>query len=443
VLTFSHAVVLGHGLLDLDALPVPLPVLLWTAGAAVLGTAVLLGRRGRSAHPRWAVRPLPPVVTRVVDHAATRVLLRAVGLLGLALVLAAAAFGTDSAATNPAPRLLYAVFWGGLVIASLLLGPVWRRVNPLRALTALLARAAGDPEERGARPLPDTLGYLPAAVALLVFVWAELVLPHRPSLVLLVVAGGLLAQLGLASRYGSAWYERGDPFEVVSDLVGRLSVWGRDDQGRIALVNPRVKLAALAPAGVVSAGARPVVPPGLEAVVSVVVGAAVFENLTELPAWGNLFVTSSAGVRIAAETVLLVACIAVVLAVAAAATRRDALAPALVPLLAAYGFVHHLGVLLIDGQVALAQVSDPFDAGWDVLGTATRPVDIEIISSAVSAVLHLGVFLGLHLLAVVAADDLVAGRLPPRHARAAQTGVRALVTVSAVGGIALLLATSA
>ena len=64
-----------------------------------------------------------------------------------ALVATAALAGPGETERNLAPWALYVTFWVGLVPASLLLGPVWRVVNPLRllhrALRVLLPRSPG------------------------------------------------------------------------------------------------------------------------------------------------------------------------------------------------------------------------------------------------------------------------------------------------------------
>ena len=92
------------------------------------------------------------------------------------LVTVVAVAGPDETSRNLAPWVLYVTFWVGLVPASLLLGPVWRVVNPLRLLHRGLRAVL--PVAPGAGRLP-ALGLWPAAVSLLVFLWLELVYPDR------------------------------------------------------------------------------------------------------------------------------------------------------------------------------------------------------------------------------------------------------------------------
>lgn len=99
-------------------------------------------------------RPLP-ALDRVADARATRVALRGLGLVLFAGFLVVAWLGSDDNGTqNPAPTWFYVWFWVGMVPASLLLGPVWCQLNPLRPLSGA-ARALLRVRPRA---LPDRLG---------------------------------------------------------------------------------------------------------------------------------------------------------------------------------------------------------------------------------------------------------------------------------------------
>jgi hypothetical protein len=194
--------VLAHGIGGRADLPVPLTLAVYAAGLTVVVSflaLVLLWRRPR-LRGAAAGRPLPAVVERVVDGPVLRPVLQLV-VLGLTLlVVVVALFGPLSANDNLAPYVLYVTLWVGLIPASLLLGPVWAYVNPLRTLHGLLARLTGPAPAADRLP---ALGYWPAAVALLCFVWLELVLPDRadPRTV-----GVFLVLYGVAQLVGGLWF---------------------------------------------------------------------------------------------------------------------------------------------------------------------------------------------------------------------------------------------
>ena len=173
----------------------------------------------------------------VLDSPALTLILRVLALALSALVVVVAFTGPHDIPANLAPWAFYIQFWVGLVFASLVLGPVWRRVNPLRSISWLLSRASGDAP--GAAALPR-LGYWPAVVALLSYVYLELAFPGRspPAIVGMYVVVYAIVQLAAALWYGAGWFARGDAFEVYSTLVGRLSPLGRRDDGVLVVRNP-------------------------------------------------------------------------------------------------------------------------------------------------------------------------------------------------------------
>lgn len=416
---------LAHGFGDIGDLPVTLPVLLAIAGGAVMGTAALLGVRATNserpgARPGWR---LPAGVTAVADHPVARGLLRAgaAALLGLAAVTAA--LGADDFLTNPAPALFFAAFWVGvLLVGSVLLGPVWRVANPLRAVSAGLARLSGDPHDELVRPLPERLGVWPAAAMLAVVVWAELVATRQPITVLLLLAAYALTQVGAATVYGRAWYRHGDGFEVYSTTVGWLAPLGRDPAGTLVVRSPRRRLAALE------------APAGLLAVIAVLLGGHLFDNLGDTLAWQQVLFGRP---RAALQTAGLAACIGAVGALGAGVTRARFLRPALVPLVVAYGVAHYFGPLLVELQHAAITLSDPFGRGADLLGLTGQEVTYEAVPAALAAVGQLVAFIGFHVLAVIVAHDRAFARYDPRGARAVQFPLRVLLVVSVVGGVAL------
>ncbi|TIL81498.1 MAG: hypothetical protein E5Y76_04845, partial [Mesorhizobium sp.] len=57
----------------------------------------------------------------------------------------------------------------------------------------------------------------------------------------------------------------------------------------------------------------------------------------------------------------------------------------IVPIALAYHVAHYLTALLVDGQYALAALSDPFTLGWNLFGTATMPIEAGVAAGAGSA----------------------------------------------------------
>ncbi|MCA1670748.1 MAG: hypothetical protein LC799_00595, partial [Actinobacteria bacterium] len=163
-----------------------------------------------------------------------------VALLALVLVFAVGFLGPPEADRNLAPWAFYVTFWVGLVPASLLLGPVWRALNPLRLLQSGLARLLRVDRRHGLWELPPQVGYWPATASLGVFAWFELVYPasSEPRAVAVLILSYAIVHTGAGVCFGSRWFNRGDGFEVYSTLLGALAPVGRHADGRLALRNP-------------------------------------------------------------------------------------------------------------------------------------------------------------------------------------------------------------
>ncbi|MGP4025552.1 hypothetical protein [Actinomadura sp. 3N407] len=121
-------------------LPIPFWPAVTGAAAAVLISFAATGLWWRASRLRGdaAGRPLPDAVQQVADGPVLRWTLRLAGLGLAAFVAVAALLGPDDR-LNPTAGMVYVVFWAGLIPASLLAGPVWRRLNPLRTVHHAIA----------------------------------------------------------------------------------------------------------------------------------------------------------------------------------------------------------------------------------------------------------------------------------------------------------------
>jgi hypothetical protein len=141
----------------------------------------------------------------------------AVALLGL--TIAAGLWGTPSPVANIAPTLFWVGMMLGLAVVTAVLGDVFQIVNPWRVLLRLL--------HVGARPLrryPPALASWPAFTCYLALSWLELMAPPRPSL----LAWALLAYTGLtaggAALFGrDAWFRHAELFSVFFRISGMLA----------------------------------------------------------------------------------------------------------------------------------------------------------------------------------------------------------------------------
>lgn len=438
----AAGVVIAHGVGSREDLPLPLTYAIAGAVVALLVSFVALGVLWRTPRLTSADGPaLPDAVIRVADATVTRALLRALGVLVFAWVVMAAVFGRDDA-LNPTAGAVYVLLWIGVPLASVLLGPVWRLLNPLRTLHIGLSRALGTRPEDGLAGLPRRLGVWPAAGALLAFVWLELVAPGNTTLPVLrlFLAGYVSIQLVAATYFGSGWFAVGDGFESFSDLLGRCAPIGRRTDRRLGWRNPLASLATTPPI------------PGLFAVVGVLLGSTAFDSLSNSPWWVTRLQESPLSQTVTGTLGLLatVALVTGAFAAAAAVSGRGggvptpqvaaAFAPTLVPIIVGYFVAHYWSLLIAIGQQTLIQMSDPLGTGANWLGLSDRGIDFTLIDPTFVALLQVTAIVAGHVLGVVLAHEKALQLFPARQAVTGQLPMLALMVGYTVGGLTLLFA---
>jgi hypothetical protein len=434
--------VFAHGVGGAQDLPIPAEFAIAGASAALAISFVVLALAWRT--PRYDAatsgRPAPARLVSLVDSPYFRGALRALGLAFFLYVAWAAVAGPDLL-VNPTFGVVYVILWVGLVPASLLFGAFYKAVSPVRTINLLVSRLIGGDPDHGMFELPRWVGYWPAAAGLFAFVWLELVYPDATYLgpVRLWFAVYVAVLLVGSALFGSQWFERADPFEVYSTLVGHLSVFGRREDGTLVLRSPLANLDAV-PAG-----------PGLVAVVAVLFGSTAFDSFKDSNVWLRFTQTTSLNVTWVNTGVLLVFCavvaVSLALATIAAAPREGVrrtdlpalFAHSVVPIIVGYMVAHYLTYFVESGQQTLIQLSDPMATGANLLGTGDWQVNYWLSTNptflAVTKVL--AVVTG-HVVGVVAAHDRAMKLLPKRHQLTGQLPLLAVMVFYTVTGLYLL-----
>ncbi|MFC7382271.1 hypothetical protein [Sphaerisporangium rhizosphaerae] len=435
---------LAHGIGGRQDLPIPFPAAMAGAVLALLVSFAALGALWTEPRLAGALRYARPVsagVRSLVSLPAWRWSWRVAGLLAAAYFCLGLLFGPDRSA-NPTAGVFYVLFWVGLIPLSLLFGPIWRTLNPLRTLHLLACSALGRDPRRGVRPLPDRLGYWPAAAGLLAFTWLELVAPERATLPVIGawLAVYCVAMLAGAAVFGSGWFDKGDAFEAYSGLIGRLAPVGRNPDGTLTWRNPLHGMAGLEPA------------PGLTALVVLLLGSTMYDSLSNAPFWVR-FVQESPLPAPVPGTAGLVVVIGLVLAAylgatalagrwggAASGTTAGELAHSIVPIAVGYLVAHYFTLLLLEGQRTISLLSDPLVTGADWLGTAGWKVSAAGTSPAAIAMLQVTVIVLGHVMGTVLAHDRALTLFPRRTAVKGQVPLLVLMVAYTVTGLLLLFA---
>jgi len=430
----------AHGFGGAEDLPIPAEYAIAGACAALAVSFIVLALAWRT--PRFDTgqdRRILDRVTSLVNSAWFLPLVRTLGFVFFLYVGAAAVFGADSL-INPFFGVFYVLLWVGIVPLSLLFGPFFKAVSPVRTINGLLARASGSDPDVGLRDYPSRLGYWPAALGLLAFVWIELIYPFGTELgpVRLWCATYLAVMLIGGAVWGNAFYEHADPFEVYSTFVGHLSPWARGEEG-IVLVNPLAHLTRIP------------LRPGIVAVCAVLLGSTAFDSFKSSEFW--LGQVQNADIPIAWLDLFgmlgLILVVGVAFTVATMATGihdghtrwslPGAYGHSLVPIIVGYIAAHYLSYLVEKGQETLILLSDPFSNGADLIGMSNRAVNywLSFHPTFLSVTKVLGVVVG-HVLAVIAAHDTAVRLLPKRHQLSGQLPLLLVMVGFTVGGLYLL-----
>ncbi|MFD0690192.1 hypothetical protein [Actinomadura fibrosa] len=436
-LTGAH--VLAHGLGGRTDLPLDAVTAIAGGGAAVAASFLALTAAWKRPRLRPdGGRPLPSGLARVLDSRALTTAGRALALAATAFVVAVAFAGPPTDRANLAPWALFVTFWVGLVPASVLLGPVWRRVNPLRTLHAALCHLTRTDPSCGRRPLPERLGYWPAAAWLTAFVWQELVAPHRsdPRVVGALILGYAAVNTALAWWFGRDWFTRGDGFEAYSSLLARLCPLGRRPDGTLVLRTPLT--------GLMTGAAEP----GLVATACVLIGSTGFDGITRTTYWRDNVDPSS----IVAGTLGLAAAIGAVTVLYVAAMRASGaltgedpaaqpgrFASTLLPIALGYTVAHYFSFFVLEGQTTFILASDPFGTGLNLLGSTGYRVDYGLASPTVIAQVQVNAIVLGHIAGTIAAHDLALRTLPAERALRGQLPIAVvMVALTCFGLFALL-----
>ncbi len=337
----------------------PLPFVAYLIGAAIAVAAsfaiILLG------DPRPPTAPAEPRIRTVPRW--LRGLLRAIGLVGWSwIVLQTIAGGYSDA--DVSSLFLWVYGWVGLALVSAFLGPVWSWIDPFTTLYDIGAAVSRRVGLGGvsARPWPPRLGSWVAVAGMAFFVWLELIakVTQGRNLGLVLMAYTVVTLAGMAQYGRDAWRERAEVFSVWFAILGRIApfaLMGAPEDGRVA----RRPYAS----GLVAAAWT------TEAVVIVALGTGsiIYDGLSQTTTFYSLF--GFPGIPMG--TLLLVAFLGALTGAVLWVARSVGLAAmgaGLLPVALGYLIAHYLSFLLVDGQRLIVAISDPFQQGWDLFGTA-------------------------------------------------------------------------
>ena len=432
---------LAHGLGGRLDLPVPIWLFAYGAATVVVVSFVALGvlwKRPR-LEPAPEGRPLPQPLQRVLTSRPLEAVVRSLSVATFAVVLLAAAAGSETPLENFGNVFVFTTFWVGLAFAHALFGNWWATLSPWDTVARFLGIG-----EHPRREYPLAWGMWASAFVLLAFVWFELVYQEWVSssprgLAVAIIVYTVVTLAGMAVFGRRAWNEHGEGFAVYFRLLALMAPLARAADGRVVLRTPLAGLSGLRPR------------PGLVAFVMVVIGSTTFDGFSGTTAWQGWTDELSPLAGAAVATLGLVTAIglaagayalAMLAASGIAATPWHPLAVrfvhSLVPIAFAYVAAHYFSLLVLEGQIGIALASDPLGLGWNLFGTAARAVDYALLSAAAIWYVQVAAIVLGHVAGVVLAHDRALTAFRAAQAVRTQYALLGVMVLFTIGGLVIL-----
>jgi hypothetical protein len=415
----------AHALVGRKDLPVPAWLFAWGASLVLIISFALLSvawTEVRLQKEDW--RPLPGWVSAVALGPVTDAFCGLVGVGLFFLVLYAGFRGIEDPTQNFSVIFVFYTFWLGMVLASVLLGDVFRAFNPWRAIGRAVSGGfrlvAG---QRAPAPFtyPERLGRWPAVLGVLLFVWLELIAgggaspsPHRIAVATVIYSGVTFVCMGLFGVEG--WISRGEAFNAYFGMFSQLAPFeAREERvGRRKFLTGAPQWAAI---------------PGAAGLVLVSIAVTSFDGAQEGVLSGAIQWTfdrgADAGLSLpnsfrVANTIWLLIVFAGVSAlywlgvqgmhtVRGSPRVRDlgrSFAHTLIPIALAYLVAHYFSAFLYQEQAQFTYIlSDPLGHGSDLFGTAGGGINYGIVSSNTVWYVQVAALVVGHVVALTLAHD--------------------------------------
>ena len=420
--------VYAHGFGERYDLPVPLWLYIWGAAAVVLISFLAMIRFLKRPRDQAFVDKyftVPRLVTRIALHNFLGRMLEVIGVAIFLGVVVAGFIGSANPNYNVAPTLLWVIWWVGFAYLSAILGNLWIVINPWNTLykwsESIYHKVRPNRSFSLNCAYPSHWGVWPAVVLFIGFAWFELAYakPALPIKIATATLGySLITWLGMAVYGRSVWLRTGECFSVVFGLLARFSPtechvsdtayckecslrcefrlgYCRDCPEcleRASGLTTSIKIRAYG-SGLLKS---PRASNSMTVFILVLLSTVTYDGLMATPFWRDIYtplfrnlhdpvIVNSIGLLLC-PIVLILGYLGTVEIMNKIAPRQNMLVAqtfvvSLIPIALAYHFAHYFSFLLIQGQLIIPLLSDPFGFGWDVLNTANYRVDIGIIGA--------------------------------------------------------------
>ena len=403
-------------------LPVPLSMYAFASGAALVLSFVVVGLFATVPADRRAATARRSELLSAPPWQPQMTLGKVVSVVLLMLCIVTGLLGTQNLYANFNMTFFWIVFVLGVPYLTAIIGDFYAAANPWQAIVEIIESLTGR-RFGGVLRHPERLGYYPALLLYMAFIWFELFARAAPRSLSIALISYTLVNLFGAWLLGKAvWFRQGEFFAVMLRLIGMMSIWARpwnaQDRAAGGGANSGANVGAagdgrrwrLPFVGLLQARAEHL---SLAVFVLFMLSSTAFDGLHNTQPWvalfwkglypeiapwfspapGQQYALSAKlyyvwqGLSMLISPLAYLAVFGVCVAIAKWATRsavplRELLQSfvfALVPIAFVYHVTHYYTMLLAQGGQIVRLVSDPFGKGWNLLGTARLQVDPFVV----------------------------------------------------------------
>jgi hypothetical protein len=438
ILTYIPSTIRAHGFGPRYDLPVPLELFLIGAGLTVALSFVLIAffLKQRNANRIYRTYNLfrHNWLKRIFLFPQIRWLLRGLSITLLLLVITTGYFGEQDTNANFAPAFVWIIWWVGVTALVFLLGNIWPLINPWKSIfegmETLYGKLTGGETLALDLEYPQRIGALPALILFVMFCWVEnaffnsFIPYHIASMALFYTTVTLFGMLIFGKHQ---WLQYGEAFSVLFRLLaafapteirvpecehcGKCSTGHSPNSSECINCVECQEMAAnvelhLRPYGVGLFNIESNTP-GVIFFVIFLLSIVTFDGFKATPEWNSfnaiaipwlasvlyddVYVLFSV-VATAGMAGFFLVFLAVFLIVSKAMETlggntisngpvANTFVITLIPIALAYHLSHYLSLLLIQGQLIIPLLSDPFGFGWDLFGSANYQPNIGVVNS--------------------------------------------------------------
>ena len=420
----------------------PLPLMFCLIGAAI--TIILtfalaaifsskLNLRSQSFRldvSRWKI-------TRALSSIPTLNAFRLTGVSIFFIIIYACFWGSDNPIYNIAPTFIWVIWWVGLAYLSAFVGDLWRLINPWYSLfhwgEKLFLTWTPSTTITPLLKYPKWIGITPALVIFFAFAWAEnvyheSVVPIRLGQMIIIYSA--ITWCGMMMFGKEIWLRNGEAFTVAFGFLARFSpLEVRYNTSSTTNINQREINLRFPGSGLIEIGS---ISTSQMLFVLLLLSAVTFDGLMGTMIWmrlqnsvleyiPNLLVVGSLGLILVSVVFFgLYFCFSFLMKSFSGAnygtfTFANNFVTSLIPIALAYHVAHFLLFLLIQGQLMVPLISDPFGQGWDLFGTANYRLNFKIMSPTFFWIISVTSIVIGHVIGVVVSHLIAVKTIRDRH----------------------------